>query len=85
MGEIMNSPKGVKSCVPERVSISCPTNGTHHDLPQITGNQSYVTVGEQTIQHMWHIGVKFVNKVYMTTIEFPKSSLKYPWRISLLQ
>ena len=25
MGEIMNSPKGVKSGVPERVSISCPT------------------------------------------------------------
>ena len=24
MGEIMNSPKGVKSGVPERVSISCP-------------------------------------------------------------
>ena len=29
--------------------------------PQITGNQSYVTVSEQTIQHMWHRGVKFVN------------------------
>ena len=28
MGEIMNSPKGVKSCVSERVSISCPTCGT---------------------------------------------------------
>ena len=24
MGEIMNSPKGVKSCVPERVSIFYP-------------------------------------------------------------
>ena len=32
MGEIMNSPKGVKSGVPERVSISCPTCGTRHDL-----------------------------------------------------
>ena len=30
MGEIMNSPKGVKSGVPERVS----TYGTCHDLPQ---------------------------------------------------
>ena len=44
MGEIMNSPKGVKSGVPERVSISCTTCGTRHDLRQITGNQSYVTV-----------------------------------------
>ena len=30
MGEIMNSQKGVKSGVPERVSISCPTCGTCH-------------------------------------------------------
>ena len=51
MGEIMNSPKGVKSGVPERVSISCPTCGTRHDLPNITGNQSHLTVNEQTIQH----------------------------------
>ena len=51
MGEIKNSPKGVKSGVPERVRISCPTCGTRHDLPQITGNQSYVTVSEQTVQH----------------------------------
>ena len=51
MGEIMNSPKGVKSCVPERVGISFPTCGTRHDVPQLTGNQSYVTANEQTIQH----------------------------------
>ena len=50
MGEVMNSPKGVKAGVPERVNISCPTCGTRHDLPQIT----YDTVGEQTIQHMRH-------------------------------
>ena len=43
MGEIMNSPKGVTSGVLEKGSISCSTCGTHHDL---TGNQSYVTVGE---------------------------------------
>ena len=48
MGEIMNSPKGVKSDVPERVSISCHTCGTRHDLPQITGSQSYVTVSEHS-------------------------------------
>ena len=48
----MNSLNGVKSGVPERVSIFRPTFGTRHNLPQITGNQSYVTVGEQTIQHM---------------------------------
>ena len=39
MGEIINSPKGVKSGVPERVNISCPIRGTRSDLPQITGNQ----------------------------------------------
>ena len=80
MGEIMNSPKGVISGVPERVSISCSTCGTHHDLLKLTGNQSYVTVGEQTFQHtcMGHRDVKFVNKARMTTIEFPKSSLKFP-------
>ena len=33
MGEIMNSPKGVKPGVPVRVSISCPTCGTRNDLP----------------------------------------------------
>ena len=38
--------------------------GTRHDLAEITGNQSYVIVCEQTIQHMRHRGVKFVNKVY---------------------
>ena len=51
MDEIMNSPKGVKSGVPDRLRISCPKCGTRHDLLQITGNQSYVTVSEQTIQH----------------------------------
>ena len=46
MGEIMNSPKGVKSGFLERVSISCPC-GTCHGSTNITGNQSYVTVGKQ--------------------------------------
>ena len=49
MGEIMNSPKGVKSGVPERVGISCTTCSSRHDpsrFTQITGNQSYVTVSE---------------------------------------
>ena len=36
MGEIKNPPKGVKSDVPEGVSISCPTCDTRHDLRQIT-------------------------------------------------
>ena len=51
MSKIMNSPKarGVESGVPERVSISCPTCGTRHDLPKITRNQSNVTVSEQTM------------------------------------
>ena len=52
MGEFMNSQKGVKSGVLERISISCPTCGTSHDLQEITGNQAYVTVSGQTIQHM---------------------------------
>ena len=39
MGGNMNSPKGVKSGVPKRVSISCPTCGTGHDPIKITGNQ----------------------------------------------
>ena len=43
MSKIMKSPKGVKSGVSERVSISCPTCGTRHDLLKTTGNQSYVT------------------------------------------
>ena len=42
MGEIMNTTKGVKS----GVNISCPTCGTRHDLPKITGNQSNVAIGE---------------------------------------
>ena len=66
-------PKGSEIRFPEWVSISCPTCGTRHE--------SYVTVGEQTLQHMWHKSVKFVNKVCMTTIEFPKSSLKFLWII----
>ena len=44
----MNSTKGVKSGVPERVNISCLTCGTRHDSHQLTGNQSYVTIGKQT-------------------------------------
>ena len=52
MGEIMNSQGlGVISGVPDRVSISCPTHGTRHDLPKTTGNQPCVTVGEQIVQH----------------------------------
>ena len=51
MGEIMNSAKGVKSRVPERVSISCPTFGTHHDLLK-QRQASRVTVGEQNVQHI---------------------------------
>ena len=44
--------KGVKSGVPERVSISCPTYGTRHDLQ--TENQSCVTIGEQAVQRLCH-------------------------------
>ena len=57
MGEFMNSIKGVKSGVQERVSITCPTCGTRHDLPKITGNQLLVTVGEQTL-HTWDADIQ---------------------------
>ena len=49
MGAIINSPKGVKSGVPERVSISCPTCGTRDNLLKINGNRSYVTVEQYQI------------------------------------
>ena len=49
MGEIMNSPKGVKSGVR---AFHVPHVAPITNYPQITGNQSYVTVSEQTIQHM---------------------------------
>ena len=41
----------VKSGDPERVRIFCPTCGIRRDLLKITGNQSHVTVGEQTPLH----------------------------------
>ena len=37
----MNSEKGVKSGVSERVTISCPTCGTRHDLPKTELSVSY--------------------------------------------
>ena len=37
MGEIMNSQKGVKLGVPERVSISCPTYGTRNNYGPRSG------------------------------------------------
>ena len=76
MGEIMNSQRGVKSGVPERVSISCPTCGTRHDYrKKKNGNQSCVTVGEQTVQNNYVTQKCQIckKKVCMTTIEFPKS------------
>ena len=68
MGEIMNSPTGVKSGVPERVSISCSTCGTRHYLRKITGNQSCITVGEQTLNIYDTVVPNLGNKVCMTTI-----------------
>ena len=38
------------------------------------GENNHVTVSEQTLRHMWHRCVKFVIKVCMTTITFPKRS-----------
>ena len=59
MGKILNSPKGVKSGVLERVIIF----DTHVAPVTIHAmHVSCVTVCEQILQHMWHRSVKFVNK-----------------------
>ena len=55
-----NFPKLVKSGVPERMSISCPTCGIRHDLLQMTGNQSCVTVGEHTLQLSLNTGCPLI-------------------------
>ena len=52
MGEIMNSPNGMKSGVPEIVQISAPHVAPATIHCYITGNQSDVTVCRQTVQHM---------------------------------
>ena len=74
--------------IPKWGEIRC-LGKSEHILPHMWHpsrfTQNNVTVGEQTLQHMWHRSVKFVNKVCMATIEFPKSSLKFPWRMFLLQ
>ena len=46
----MNSPKGVKSGVPEIAIISCPACGTRHDLlkKQLETSSTYVTQKYQT-------------------------------------
>ena len=69
----MNSQKGVKSGVPERVNISSITCGTCHDLLKTTGNQSCVKVGEQTVQH-----IRYVNSY----TEVPEQGLYDDHRIS---
>ena len=63
-------------CSVFRKGLAFPTP-TCLDLLKLNGNQGCVTVGEQTLQHMWHKSVKFF---CMTTILFPKSSLRkeYP-------
>ena len=46
MGEIINSPEGVKSCVPKRVSISCPGRDLHsHVTVQILNETIMKGVG----------------------------------------
>ena len=47
----MNSPEGVKLGAPERGSIACPTSGPDHEL-LLPENLAYVTVDDQTMQHM---------------------------------
>ena len=51
MGETINSPKGVTSGVPER-AFPTPHVAPVTNYPQITGNQSYTTVSEPTIQNI---------------------------------
>ena len=62
----MNSPKGVKSGDTERVSISCPTRGTHQFF-FFTNNWKpviYVTISEKKKLNICDIGVKFVKGPY---------------------
>ena len=49
-GEIMNSPKGVKSGVPEEYFL--PHMWHPSRFNPNNGSRSYVTVSEQTIQHV---------------------------------
>ena len=71
MGEIMNNPKGSEI----RYSAKSEHFLSHMwYLSRFTQNNwkpVIVTVGEQT-------SVKFINKVCVMTIEFPKDSLKFP-------
>ena len=60
MDDIMNSPKGVKSGIPERVIISCHTCGNRHDSFSL----EYVTVGKQAPQHVTRNGQISVQSLY---------------------
>ena len=51
--------------------------GTYHDSPDITGNQSCVIFGEQTLHICDVVMLKCVHKVCMTTTEFPESNQVY--------
>ena len=54
----------------ERMIISCPTCVTRHES-FITGNQSYVTFGEQTIQHMGQKNIdQYVNRDTTPSMRF---------------
>ena len=59
MGEIMNSPKWVKSGAQERVSISCPTCGTRHDSQLLeTSHMSQLVnkpfnICDIEVSHLW--------------------------------
>ena len=73
--KIMNSPKGVLSCVPKRASISCPTCDTHHDALKIHGNQSCAsTHGTQNhIKHQRRVKSYPLTSLNICTADFAKS------------
>ena len=74
---IMNSPNGVKSGFLERVSISCPTCGTRHDLYKITGNQSYA----QLVNRPFNICDTEVSNLWIRSVWPPYNFRKVVWNL----
>ena len=60
MSKIMKSPKGVKSGVPERVSISCPTCDNSHD--EWVKSWGSVLINLPYLYIMWELSPHTVHK-----------------------
>ena len=73
MGEILKSPRVVKSGVPERVSISCPTCGTRHDLTALCSGGRKLSVS--AVGSGW----VFVNNEDCCRWEFLSQPTRFSW------